>query len=81
MKIMNKIHCPRCGSALPESVIKQVLSEHLKKAGSTKTAKKAASSARNAMKALEAQKIKYTPEKRREAAKKAWEKRRSKSNQ
>ena len=77
---MVTITCPHCGEPLPESVIEQIISESAGHAGRKKTAKKSASSAQNAIKALEAQKIKYTPEKRREAAKKAWETKRKKSN-
>lgn len=75
------IKCPNCGKDLPEETIREVIHEHYtKKVGGATSAKKAASSAKNAIKALEAQKTKYTPEKRREAAKKAWETKRKKSN-
>ena len=77
---MKEIFCPRCGKVLPESVIKQIISESAGHAGRKKTAKKSASSAKNAVKAREIANANYTPEKRREAAKKAWETKRKKLN-
>lgn len=77
---MKEIYCPICGNPLPESVIRQIISESAGHAGRKKTAKKSASSARNAVKAYQAANANYTPEKRREAAKKAWETKRKKSN-
>lgn len=72
------IKCPHCGKDLPEEVIREVLQENASKAGSTITAKKSSASRINAVKALEGQREKYTEEKRKEAARKGWEKRKLK---
>lgn len=69
--------CPCCGKEIPPEVVKEILRETLAKAGSVKTAKKAAASRANAAKAN----ANYTPEKRKEAARKAWERRRAKKEQ
>lgn len=72
------IKCPHCGKGLPEETIREVIQEHYtKRVGGVSTEKKAAASRINAVKALEGQRSKYTAEKRKEAARKAWEKRRT----
>lgn len=70
-------NCPCCGKEIPPAVVKEILRETLSKAGSVKTAKKAASSSANIRKANE----NYTTEKRKAAARKAWERRRAKEAQ
>lgn len=71
------IKCPHCGKDLPAETLREVIQEHYtKRVGGATSAKKANSSRINAVKALEGQKAKYTSEKRKEAARKAWEKRR-----
>ena len=69
--------CKCCGAEIPPDVVKEILRETLSAAGSVKTAKKTASSRANAAKATEAAKLNYTTDRRKEAAKKAWEKRRA----
>ena len=70
-------NCPCCGNEIPPEVVKEILRETLAKAGSVKTAKKAASSSANIKKANAG----YTTEKRKAAARKAWERRRAKKAQ
>ena len=69
--------CKCCGAEIPPAVVKEILREALSATGSIKTAKKSASSSKNFQKAIEAAKENYTPDRRKEAAKKAWEKRRA----
>lgn len=72
------IKCPHCNNDLPEEVIREIVQEHYtKRVGGATSEKKATSSRINAVKALEGQREKYTAEKRKEAARKAWEKRRA----
>ena len=66
----------RIAKILPPDVVKEILREALSATGSIKTAKKSASSSKNFQKAIEAAKENYTTDRRKEAAKKAWEKRR-----
>lgn len=65
--------CKCCGAEIPPEVVKEILREALSAAGSVKTEKKSAASRANAAKAN----ANYTPEKRKEAARKAWETRRA----
>lgn len=74
-------NCPYCGNEIPSEVVKEILREILAKAGSVKTAKKTASSRINAAKATAANLEKYTTDRRKEAAKRAWETRRAKKKQ
>lgn len=71
--------CKCCGAEIPPEVVKEILREAFSAAGSVKTAKKAASSRANAVLATEAARENYTTDRRKEAARKAWEKRRAKA--